>query len=63
MALYESEFTKFLREMRAQHPEWEKEQEEGLALLWDKKIDHEAEKKFRESTESQRPYPYDVTFS
>ena len=63
MALYESEYTKFLREMRAQHPQWEKEQADGLALLWDRKIDREAEKKFEESTEPQRPYPYDVTFS
>ncbi|WP_153111567.1 DUF3460 family protein [Propionivibrio limicola] len=62
MALYESEYTKFLREMREKHPEWAKEQEEGLALLWDKTVDVEEQKRIRESAEPARAYPYDVHF-
>lgn len=63
MALYESEYTLFLREMRAKHPEWEAEQSEGLSLLWDKRIDLSEQEAFCLSTDANRAYPYDVHFS
>lgn len=62
MALYESEYTKFLREQRAQHPEWEREQEEGFLRLWNSKLDLDAQKDKQESNIPQRAYPYDVHF-
>ena len=59
MALYESDHTKFMREMLAKHPEWAEDQLVGRALLWDRKVDLEEQKKIRESREANRSYPYD----
>lgn len=36
MAQYESEFTKFMRDWMAAHPEQAAEQQAGRALWWDK---------------------------
>ncbi len=36
MALYESEITQFLRQLKDQKPHLEESQQEGRALLWDK---------------------------
>jgi len=62
MALYESEHTKFMREMMRQHPEWAEDQLVGRALLWDRPINLAEQKTLRESREANRPYPYDVQF-
>jgi hypothetical protein len=62
MALYESDYTKFHREMMAKHPEWAEDRVVGRALLWDRKVDLEEQTKNRESRESNRSYPYDVNF-
>ena len=35
-AMYESEHTKFIAELKKQHPEMEEGQRAGRALLWDK---------------------------
>jgi len=59
MALYESDHTKFMREMLSKHPEWAEDQLVGRALLWDRKIDLEEQKRIRESREANRSYPYD----
>ena len=62
MALYESEHTKFMREMMAKHPEWAEDQLVGRALLWDRKVDLPEQKAISESSEANRAYPYDVNF-
>jgi hypothetical protein len=62
MALYESEHTKFMREMMASHPEWLEDQRRGRAIWWDRKVDLNEQKSSRESTEAHRSYPYDVNF-
>ena len=62
MALYESEYTIFMRDQLKQHPEWAEDQLVGRALLWDKKIDLGEQKSLRESSEVNRSYPYDVNF-
>jgi hypothetical protein len=62
MAIYESEHTKFMREMLARHPEWAEDQLVGRALLWDRKVDLAEQKTIRESSEPSRSYPYDVNF-
>jgi hypothetical protein len=62
MAIYESEHTKFMREMLATHPEWAEDQLVGRALLWDRKVDLAEQKTLRESSEPNRSYPYDVNF-
>lgn len=36
MALYKSEITQFLEELKTQKPELEAQQRQGRALLWDK---------------------------
>ncbi len=60
MAQYESEFTSFMREMLARHPEWVAEQDSGRALLWDRKVDLAEQEAFRAANVPQHAYPYDV---
>jgi hypothetical protein len=62
MALYVSDYTKFMRGLLEQHPEWAEDQLVGRSLFWDKKIDLSEQQKLRESKEANRPYPYDVNF-
>jgi hypothetical protein len=47
---YESDLTKLLRELLERHPEIIEDQRNGRNLWWDKKIDLEAERRYREST-------------
>ncbi len=49
MALYESEHTKFMRDMMAKHPEWAEDQLVGRALLWDRKVDLAEQQSLREA--------------
>ncbi|MDR2113439.1 MAG: DUF3460 family protein [Candidatus Accumulibacter sp.] len=62
MAIYQSEYDKYREEMRARHPDWEREQHEGLNRLWNRKIDFAELKSYREATEKKKAYPYDVNF-
>lgn len=62
MALYESEHTKFMREMMAKHPEWAEDQLVGRALLWDRPINLTEQKNLAQSSEANQAYPYDVNF-
>ncbi len=62
MALYESEHTKFMREMMAKHPEWVEDQLIGRALLWDRTVGLAEQKSLREASVSKKSYPYDVNF-
>ena len=48
-SMYESEFTLFMREMMARHPEWPGQQRAGRALLWDKKVDFDELRRFAQS--------------
>ena len=59
---YESDHTKWMREMQARHPEWAADQEAGRALWWDKKQESRQTQEFAQSREAQKPYPYDVNF-
>ena len=62
MAGYESEYTVFMREMQAKHPEWADEQLAGRAILWDRPINLAEQEAFRKAKEPNRSYPYDVNF-
>ncbi len=62
MALYESDHTRFIREMMQKHPEWQEDQRRGRAIWWDKKSALPDERPQREAVEPHRPYPYDVNF-
>lgn len=55
---YKSDFTKFLDELKAEHPEIEEEQRAGRALLWDRPQDREAQGQWRTSRVPQQPYVY-----
>ena len=63
MALYESDHTKFIRELEEKHPEWFEDRLVGRAILWDRKIDLAEQQAFIEANQASRPYPYDVNFA
>ncbi len=58
MAMYESEFTKFMREFKQQRPQLEAEQRKSRAIWWDHKQDLETQKRDQESRVKQRAYVY-----
>ena len=58
MAMYESEFTKFMRELKQQQPQLEAEQRKSRAIWWDHKQDLETTKRDKESSVRQQAYVY-----
>ena len=55
---YESEHTKFIRELKRKNPKIEEGQQIGRALLWDRQIDRDAQRRFQEAKVPQQGYPY-----
>ena len=55
---YESEFTKFIRELKQQRPQLEAEQRKSRAIWWDHKQDLETTKRDKESRVKQQAYVY-----
>jgi len=55
---YESEFTKFMRELKQQRPELEVEQGKSRAIWWDHAQDLETARRDRESRVKQQAYVY-----
>lgn len=58
MAMYESEFTRFIRELKQQRPQLEAEQGKSRAIWWDHKQDLETLKRDNESRVKQQAYVY-----
>ncbi|MFP5411875.1 MAG: DUF3460 family protein [Gammaproteobacteria bacterium] len=56
--MYESEITRFLREMKQRNPSLEDAQRKGRALLWDRPQDPELARQAREARVPQKPYVY-----
>ncbi len=57
--LYESEHTRFIRELKAQTPGMEARQLEGRSLLWDKAPQSlDEQERARQSHLRQNAYPY-----
>lgn len=57
--LYESEITRFIKDLKKNNPDIEVQQKIGRALLWDKTpIDLDTQKRLRESRVKQQPYVY-----
>lgn len=54
---YESELTRFLRDLK-QEPGIETGQRDGRALLWDRQLDSDLYRRFRESRLAQPAYVY-----
>jgi len=55
---YKSDTTAFIEEMKAKKPTLEAEQRQGRALLWDRRIDREAQVEYEEAKVPQQPYVY-----
>jgi hypothetical protein len=55
---YKSDVTQFIDSLKARDPKLEDRQLEGRARLWDKPIDREAEKNWRDADVPQKPYVY-----
>ena len=55
---YTSDITEFIDELKAKKPSLEEEQRAGRALLWDKRIDREAQAEYGEAQVPQQPYVY-----
>ncbi len=57
-AMYESEITRFLRELKAARPQIEQEQRRGRAIWWDKPQELQKDRDDRQSRVPQKPYVY-----
>lgn len=62
MAPYVSEYTIFMQEQMAKHPEWDEDKLVGRALLWDRPIDLAEQETLKRARVANKPYPYDVNF-
>jgi hypothetical protein len=56
--MYESDFTRFLRELKERNPRIEDEQRKGRAILWDRPQDFEFLNHASESRVPAKPYAY-----
>ena len=57
-AAYESEITKFLRQLKEEQSRPRLGQREGRAIWWDKDVDRDLYRRFDESTLPQPAYVY-----
>jgi hypothetical protein len=55
---YESDITKFLKDLKARQPDLERKQREGRAIWWDKELDFDELRRQRESRVPQQGYVY-----
>lgn len=55
---YKSDVTSFIEELKAKKPTLEAEQRQGRALLWDKRIDRDAQAGYGDARVPQQPYVY-----
>jgi Protein of unknown function (DUF3460) len=55
---YKSDVTSFIEELKAGKPTLEAEQRQGRALLWDKRIDRDAQADYSDARVPQQPYVY-----
>ena len=55
---YTSDITSFIDRLKANKPSLEEEQRQGRALLWDKRIDRDAQAEYSDAKVAQQPYVY-----
>jgi hypothetical protein len=55
---YTSDTTQFIAKLKEQRPALEAEQRAGRALLWDKRIDRDAQREYQDARVPQQPYVY-----
>lgn len=58
MAEYESDLTRFIRELKEKQPDLERKQREARAIWWDKDLDPDQLRRWQESKVPQPPYVY-----
>jgi hypothetical protein len=56
--MYESDITKFIKQLKAADPQLEAKQKAGRALLWDKPIDRDFAAQSAAARVPQKPYVY-----
>jgi hypothetical protein len=56
--LYVSDHTKFIRELFEKNPRLPQAQREARAIWWDKKLDLDERKRFKEADVPQKGYVY-----
>jgi Protein of unknown function (DUF3460) len=60
---YKSEVSLFIDELKAKKPSLESEQRAGRALLWDRKLDRQAQAAWQDARVAQQPYVYQTKTS
>jgi hypothetical protein len=60
--MYESDHTRWMREMMAKNPEWAADQKKGRAIWWDKPSTLDEQARLAQAKVSNKGYPYDVNF-
>jgi cytochrome c peroxidase len=55
---YQSDTTQFINQLKTQRPELDAQQQEGRALLWDKRLSRDEQQAFRAGRVAQKPYVY-----
>jgi hypothetical protein len=55
---YESEITRFVREMKQRKPDLERKQREAREIWWDKTLDLEEQKRFAQARVNMPAYVY-----
>ena len=58
MAMYESEITQFLKQLKQARPQLEDEQRKGRAIWWDHQQDIDTTERNRQSRVAQQAYVY-----
>lgn len=56
--MYESEITRFLRQLKEDRPDLEDEQRRHRSTWWDRPQNPEIQRQFKQSRVPQRPYVY-----
>ncbi len=56
--MYESDITRFIKELKQERPHLEEEQGKGRSIWWDKPQDLETARRLAQSRVAQRPYVY-----
>lgn len=62
MKPYESDITKFIRELKRRQPDLERKQREGRAIWWDKEIDFDELRAYEQAKVPLKPYAYYTDF-
>jgi Protein of unknown function (DUF3460) len=55
---YKSDTTTFIEQLKARKPQLEAEQQQGRNLLWDKRVDRNAQADYQDGHVAQQPYVY-----